>query len=105
MTMTPAGYRTNAMGHLVPESQIKPIDLIRDDVVSQIVQKARIEQQRLAAFKAEAMNQISDFVDLSAEEYGVNYGGAKGNVSLMSFDGKYKVQRAVGEHRIFDERI
>lgn len=105
MTMTPTGYRTNAMGHLVPESQIKPIDLIRDDVVSQIVQKARIEQQRLAAFKAEAMNQISDFVDLSAEEYGVNYGGAKGNVSLMSFDGKYKVQRAVGEHRIFDERI
>lgn len=23
----------------------------------------------------------------------------------MSFDGKYKVQRSVGEHRVFDERI
>lgn len=101
----PDGYRVNAMGHLVPDSQIKAIDLLRDDVVKKIVEDARIEQQRLAAFKAAAMSNIADFVDLSAEEYGVNYGGTKGNVSLMSFDGKYKLQRAVGEHRVFDERI
>ncbi len=101
----PTGYRTNAMGHLVPESQIKPIDLLRDELVSGIVKDARIQQQQLAVFKSEAMNKIADFVDLSAEEYGVNYGGAKGNVSLMSFDGKYKVLRAIGEHRMFDERI
>ena len=51
------------------------------------------------------MNQVADFVDLSGEEYGVKYGGTKGNVTLMSFDGQYKLQRAVGEHRVFDERI
>ncbi|HAS4436057.1 TPA: DUF3164 family protein, partial [Vibrio cholerae] len=27
------------------------------------------------------------------------------NVTLVSFDGKYKIQRSIGEHRIFDERI
>lgn len=101
----PEGYRLNAQGHLVPEGQIKAIDLLRDDVVKSVVKAARIEQQRLAAFKAEAMNHIADFVDLSAEEYGVNYGGTKGNVTLVSFDGRYKLQRAMGEHRIFDERI
>lgn len=102
---TPAGYRKNAMGHLVPESLIKPIDLLRDDVVKEIVAAARIQQQSLAAFKAIAMSQVADFVDLSAEEYGVKYGGTKGNVTLMSFDGQYKLQRAVGEYRVFDERI
>ncbi|MGC3833981.1 DUF3164 family protein [Moritella viscosa] len=101
----PAGYRLNAMGHLVPESQIKAIDLLRDDVVNQIVAEARVQQQVLAEFKAKSMNAVADFVDLSAEEYSVKYGGTKGNVTLMSFDGQYKLQRAVGEHRMFDERI
>lgn len=101
----PAGYRVNSLGHLVPDSQIKPLDLLRDDVVRNILAMARIEQQRLAVFKAQAMNQVADFVDLSGEEYGVKYGGSKGNVTLMSFDGQYKLQRAVGEQRVFDERI
>ncbi|MDF5476294.1 hypothetical protein P3690_09570 [Vibrio parahaemolyticus] len=29
-------FRTNAQGHLVPLSQIKEIDLLRDDVVSNL---------------------------------------------------------------------
>ncbi|EBU8701648.1 sulfate transporter, partial [Salmonella enterica subsp. enterica serovar Kokomlemle] len=44
-------------------------------------------------------------VDLSASEYGVTYGGTKGNVTLPSFDGSRRVVRATGEHRVFDERI
>jgi hypothetical protein len=101
----PDGFRLKANGNLVPESQIKDIDKLRDDVVYDIVQSAKAVQTQLAEFKAKAMNQMRDFVDLSAEEYGVKYGGIKGNVSLLSFDGKYKLMRAVGEHRIFDERI
>lgn len=101
----PAGYRLNAQGHMVPESQIRDIDKLRDDLVKDIISAARKEQQRLSTFKVSAMNQVTDFVDLSAEEYGVEYGGTKGNVTLTSFDGRYKLIRAKGEHRIFDERI
>ncbi|WP_311567265.1 DUF3164 family protein [Photobacterium arenosum] len=101
----PAGYRLNAQGHMVPESQIRDIDKLRDDLVKDIISAAREEQQRLSTFKVSAMNQVTDFVDLSAEEYGVEYGGTKGNVTLTSFDGRYKLIRAKGEHRIFDERI
>ncbi|CZF86753.1 sulfate transporter [Enterovibrio norvegicus] len=101
----PQGYRVNAQGHMVPESQIKPIDLIRDDLVQNVVTAARQQQQALAAFKLLAMNEVTDFVDLSAEAYDVKYGGTKGNVTLMSFDGRYKLVRAKGEHRVFDERI
>lgn len=105
MTDTIQGYRQNAQGHMVPESQIKPIDLLRDDLVQRVVADARDLQQKMAVFKVGAMNEISDFVDLSAEEYDVKYGGTKGNVTLMSFDGRYKLVRAKGEHRVFDERI
>lgn len=101
----PAGYRQNALGHLVPESQVKPIDKLRDDVVMNIVNAAREQRKSLVAFKISSMQEISDFVDLSASEYGVTYGGAKGNVLLSSFDGRYQVRRSVGEHRVFDERI
>ncbi|AXF77760.1 DUF3164 family protein [Erwinia tracheiphila] len=101
----PAGYRTNAQGHLIPESQVKPVDKLRDEVVMMIVEAARQQRQALAAFKLESMQRIADFTDLSASEYGVEYGGTKGNVTLVSFDGRYKLIRAVGEHRVFDERI
>ena len=101
----PAGYRLKANGTLVPESNVKEIDKLRDDVVTNVVEKAKQAQQALAEFKAVAMAEIADFIDLSAEEYQVKWGGAKGNVSLLSFDGKYKLMRAVGEHRVFDERI
>lgn len=101
----PQGYRNNALGHLVPETQIKDIDKLRDDVVTSIVEKALKVQATVSEFKQSAMSEVADFVDLSAEEYGVNYGGTKGNVTLISFDGLYKVQHSVGEHRIFDERI
>ncbi|WP_432772572.1 DUF3164 family protein [Vibrio parahaemolyticus] len=98
-------FRTNAQGHLVPLSQIKEIDLLRDDVVSNIVEAAKQLQTLMAEFKASSMAQVADFVDLSAQEFDVKYGGTKGNVTLLSFDGKYKVQRSIGEHRVFDERI
>lgn len=101
----PDGYRVNAQGHLVPESQIKPLDKLRDEVVLGIVEAASRQRLALVAFKLGSMAKIGDFIDLSAAEYGVEYGGAKGNVTLVSFDGRYKLVRAVGEHRIFDERI
>ncbi|HDS8578233.1 TPA: DUF3164 family protein [Klebsiella variicola] len=101
----PAGYRVNAQGHLIPESQVKPLDKLRDEVVLKIVDAARQQRQTLAAFKIESMSQVADFIDLSAAEYGVEYGGTKGNVTLVSFDGRYKLIRAIGEHRVFDERI
>jgi len=101
----PGGHRMNAAGHLVPEDLIKPVDKLRDDVVKGIVAKAIEQRNNLAAFKLQSMQQIADFCDLSSEEYGVEWGGTKGNVTLMSFDGHYKLIRAVGEHRVFDERI
>ncbi|ENM3953840.1 DUF3164 family protein [Vibrio cholerae] len=101
----PPGFVKAANGNLVPESRVKEVDKLRDEMVKQIIDKAKAVQQALAEFKLLAMGQIEDFVDLSAEEYNVKYGGTKGNVTLVTFDGQYKLMRAIGDHRVFDERI
>ncbi|EEJ3968141.1 DUF3164 family protein [Salmonella enterica subsp. enterica serovar Gatuni] len=101
----PDGYRCNAMGHLVPVDKIKAIDLLRDELVRELHEEMREVRRRMAKFKLSAMQRIGDFLDLSASDYGVVYGGAKGNVMLPSFDGSLRVSRSVGEHRVFDERI
>ncbi|MFL9692217.1 DUF3164 family protein [Aeromonas veronii] len=104
-TASTTPMRQNAQGHWVPENLIAPADKLRDEVVMGIIAAAREQRAQLAAFKIGAMQQIADFVDLSAEQYGVAWGGTKGNVTLLSFDGRFKLIRAVGEHRKFDERI
>lgn len=99
------GYRQNSQGHLVPIETIKAIDLARDQLVREIVAHAVAISRQIAAFKAQTFGDIEAFVDLSAEEYGAKIGGKKGNVTLMSFDGRYKIQRAIAEHICFDERL
>jgi hypothetical protein len=51
------------------------------------------------------MADIAAFVALSGETYGVKLGGAKGNLSLLTFDGEYRVVVAIAEYQIFDERL
>ncbi len=101
----PEGYRENALGELIPVSRIKAVDLLRDELVNNIVQKAKALQPQLVEFKANSMSEIADFIDLSAEEFDVKYGGTKGNVTLTSFCGQYRVIRAKAELRAFDERM
>lgn len=104
-TEVPAGYRQDARGRLIPEAQIKPIDLERDALVLNIVAGAAHLNEQLAAFKRKAFNDIQALVQLSAEQYDVRLGGDKGNVQLTSFDGKFKVLRAIAENITFDERL
>lgn len=101
----PAGYMQDQAGRLVPIDTVKPIDIERDKLVGEIVAKASALNSQIATFKAAAFGDIAAFVELSAEQYGAKVGGQKGNVTLMSFDGRYKVQRAIAEHISFDERL
>jgi hypothetical protein len=104
-TPTPEGYKADTKGRLVPLSAIKPIDQARDELVTEIVLKAQQLHQQMASTKADLISDIDAFVDLSAERYGAKLGGTKGNISLVSFDGQYKVQLAVQETLAFDEGL
>lgn len=101
----PNGYMQDQAGRLVPVSTVKPIDIERDKLVADIIDKARALNGQIATFKTAVFGDIAAFIELSAEQYGAKVGGQKGNVTLMSFDGRYKVQRAIAEHISFDERL
>ncbi len=104
-TTIPAGYLRNASGHLVPEEQVRDHDKLRDRVAKDLAAEAEELSARLAAFKARALGDIGDLVSISAERYGVNLGGNKGNVTLASFDGQYKVTRTYAERITFTEEL
>jgi hypothetical protein len=101
----PEGYWRDARGSLVPVDLIKPIDKQRDQLVREIVASAQTLSKLLTDFKGRSFGDIEAFVDLSLQEYGTKLGGKKGNVTLATFDGQYKVLRANADNINFDERI
>ena len=99
------GFMKNAHGGYDPVSAIKPIDLARDDLVKDIVKKSEEMSRAIADMKKEFFDDVKAFLDLSAEKYNVTLGGKKGNLTLVSYDGSYKVLVAVNESIQFDERL
>jgi hypothetical protein len=101
----PDGYRANSFGHLVPVGAIKPLDLLRDDTVTRIIWNAQIMQEQMRLFKNKALADIAAFLEIAADQYNTKLGGKKGNLSLVSYDGQYKVLLAVSDSLNFDERL
>ena len=98
-------FWVDTKGRLVPVETIREIDQLRHNLVIETVQKALELKEQLKQAKLKMFDDIAAFVELSAEKYGIKRGGQKGNVSLLSFDGKYKLQFTISESLSFDERI
>lgn len=101
----PDGYKLDSQERLVPVALIREIDLMRDELVLRMFALARLQAEELAKLKELMFSEIAAFISLSADQYDVTIGGKKGNVTLMSYDGRYKIQRAIQESLVFDERL
>lgn len=101
----PEGYMRNSRGGLDPIATVKDVDKLRDQMVKEIVAKSLEESEKLTEMKKEFFKSIQAFVELSSEKYGLKFGGKKGNMTFMSYDGEYKVLVAVNENIVFDERL
>lgn len=95
----------DAKGRLVPIRLVKDIDLARHQLVTEMAERAKAMSTTLAAFKRQMLSDVAAFIELSAERFGVTPGGLKGNVTLTSYDGRYKVIRQVQDRLAFDERL
>ena len=105
--VVPKGYWEAADGSLIPESKVSDVDKARDKLVRKLCADAKKIQATMAAYKGQAMVDIAEFVQMSADQYNVVLRGAagKGNVTLVSYDGRFKVVRAMAEKIAFDERL
>ena len=99
-------FMEDAQGRQVPVSMIKKFDLKRHDLVCSIMERTFAERERLAEFKQRVWEEIQSFVDESAKDSGAKkLGGKKGNITLTSFDGRYKLIVAVNDGILFNEKL
>jgi hypothetical protein len=90
-------YMSDAKGNLVPLENVRPTDTLQDEMVRRILRFARELSAQIARFKGHTFDDIGAFEALLAQEYGASVGGAKGNKTLMTFDGRLKVQVQVAD--------
>lgn len=101
----PAGYVLNGAGHLVPEHQVREHDKLRDQVARELAGIALDINKAIVGFKAKSLADIDDLIAISHERYGVTIGGKKGNASITTYDGRFKVERQMAERLTFTEEI
>lgn len=99
--MIPDGYMQDAQGNLVPEAKVKPEHKLEDELVRRLAGSARSIRDTLSAFKSAALREAEELRALTVERYGGRKGGAKGNMTLRSFDGSLEMQVAVSDHLSF----
>lgn len=93
----PEGYIADGQGNMFAKTNIKPEKLLEDDLVRRLVGSAQSINNVLREFLDSAASETDTFKELIAEKYGVVKGGAKGNMTLRSFDGSMEVQVAFHE--------
>jgi hypothetical protein len=98
-------FMTDSQGRQVPVELVKEIDKLRDQTVRRIAEEAMKMKEILADFKGRIRDDIYAFVGLSAEQYGKTWGGKKGNITLTTYDGKYRLVVAMDDNITFDERL
>jgi hypothetical protein len=96
---------TDSQGRQVPVELVSEIDKLRDQTVRRFADEAMQMKEVLAAFKQRIRDDIYTFVELSANRFGKSWGGKKGNITLTSFDGKYRLIVAMDDQIAFDERL
>lgn len=84
-------YMTDARGALVPLGTIKAQDKLIDETVRKIMGYAVALSEQIGRFKGHTFDDIGSMQALLEQEYGAKAGGAKGNVTLTTFDGLQKV--------------
>jgi len=101
----PEGYMENGLGHLVPVANVAELDKLRDDLVRRLVGYAEETGRLVATMRHSTAAEVAAFCELSAQEFGAEIGGEKGNVTLTSYDGSMRVVRARADEITFTEAV
>ena len=98
-------FMEDAQGRQVPLEMVKDIDRLRDQTVASVMEKTFAMRDALNEFKQEIWSDIQEFLSLSSEQHGIKGGGKKGNVTLTTYNGKYKLMIAVNDTLQFNEKL
>lgn len=85
-------YMRDATGGLRPKELVKPADQLIDETVRRIMGYGLALSDQVARFKGHTFDDVGALTALLDQEYGVQVGGRKGNMTLTSFDGRMRVE-------------
>jgi hypothetical protein len=85
-------YWRNAEGGLTPHENMRAMDQLKDERIRKVMGHGIALSQQVSRFLSHTFRDIGDLEDLIAQEYGVRLGGKKGNITLVTFDGLYKIE-------------
>lgn len=92
-------------GGLIPVSAVKPQHLLEDDLVRQEIGHAVALSEQLSRFLGHFVENLTAYEQLVAERYGARVGGKKGNKTLMTYDGLFKVTVQVADNVVFGPEL
>lgn len=98
-------FLVNSRGFQTPIDQVKPQDLIKHDLVTELAKQAKAQSKAHDDFKRLVFSEVNDFIALVADEYKATIGGAKGNITLTSFDQKLRIQVGIADQISFGAEI
>lgn len=98
-------FREDSRGAWMPESSIKPQDILKDDLVENAAGKIVDMRDKMKQLNREIKEEIRAYIDLIGEKYGVKLKGSKGNITLTSYDGKTRIVIGISESIYLDENV
>ncbi|APE43631.1 hypothetical protein BOO69_09550 [Sulfitobacter alexandrii] len=98
-------YMGDGKGGWQPIETIKAQHLLEDETVRKIVGYAKALSGQVARFKEHTFDDIGAFEAILAQEYDAKLGGKKGNATLMTVDGLYKVTVSVADRIVFGPEL
>lgn len=101
----PEGFMRDGKGRMVPIATIKDSDLLIDDTVRKIIGYALPLEAQIARFKGHTFDDVAALQALLDEQYQAKRGGEKGNVTLHSFDGLYRVTVQISDNLTFGPEL
>jgi hypothetical protein len=99
------GYRENARGQLVRESGMTEIEKLGDELTGSIAAEWLDLQARTRALKRRIFAEMAALAEVAASQHKVTLGGDKGNMTIRTYNGKFKVERSAQEFLVFDENV
>lgn len=98
-------HMRDGKGALVPVSLIKPQHLLEDELVRKVMGYAIGLSAQVARFKEHTFDDLGQFEALLAQQYDAKIGGAKGNKTLTSHDGLFKITVQVADNIVFGSEL
>lgn len=92
-------------GAKLPVGTVKPQHLLEDDLVRSEIGHAQALSDQLSRFLAHFFDNLGAFEALISERYKAKVGGRKGNKTLMSYDGLFKVTVQVADNVVFGPEL